>query len=1191
MTRTQRNSNLSIPAAIAAVLAVTAISSATQPIGISIKAGATKAWQAGLPLTKWSTVTLRHGNLITTVPIADWSGTGPDVQLNLYHNSLSTVSGLTTQPASDYNLGKGWTHSYGGQVFTLSESLVRVLEDDGTLKDFAWNASTQTWTPPPGYYDKLVGGQTGWTLTYPDQSTRHFDSDGRLTSVRDASGSTVTVNYTSDPDKRIDYLQDARGRRVTFGVQDGLLTTLTLPWRTGGWTRTFTLTYSGGNLSAVADPMSFTREFLYDTAGRIKDVTDQNGHKSLIAYTKGVPRSVNDPEPFEAQVQKLFYDPEPITPATTFTRQYLDRRGKTWVFVFENLETGNLLNVIDPLLHQHTWTYDSVHQPLTYTSPLGKTWTYTFDAGGNLDSVRDPLGHKWSAAYDPVTNNLLNLTPPLDDQGNGNIAKRVTIAYEDAAHPTLPTTITQPAPLDGGSPVVSLLAYYGPSNHPEWIGLLASVNDPNGVLTTFDYDTYGQPKTYREGLLGAQPETTTIRPVTNSNSTEPGGGAAGGSGSAGGGSGSPNPNNWPTGWGCWRYQRVPLTVESEIGSAWGFPPACAVASELFQSGCPSWTYDNSGRVLEQTTCADNPIDSTAPTVKHVLAYDALDRLTSYQRKSHEPFGAPNFHTRNFGYDPDWALGTYERTGPDGDLTRLETDDAGRPTLLERNGTIVTYIFDDADRLAELRNFGNNTRSIWDYDDAGRLASIKHRKADGTTILDLIYQHTPDGLISQITEFGPTGWSATIQYTFDRINRLIRETRTGSSPYDLEYTYDNGGNRRAKTDWLAGLQTTYFYDIDDPQLFGTNHNRIEKYEVRLLADNSLLETTWYGYLRTTYNSVIRETGWVEQVIRKTEESDDYDRTYLMYDTAGRVWITLRDRWQVSEGQPVNCERLAAREYRYDSGRARYLMRDLDPVTLLPANGYAGTWTDYDGATAYGDYTLNSDESVVTTMRYIPGHWEQGATFSAHHGDQIGTSRVMTDADAGTLRRAVYTAFGELVSEDGTAAARYGYAGAWGYETDIATTAPDFNFLHVGERWYDPSTGRFLQRDPIGIDGGLNTYAYVMNSPADGVDPEGASPFDTELERVYRGIRVAERALTQNIHYIRQQTRQQAIRCITMLQKRRDILLRLKNMWYGAPVLPVVVTPLAPRAPSARDIQNHQRTGNFVIDPPWWQDQGT
>ena len=97
-----------------------------------------------------------------------------------------------------------------------------------------------------------------------------------------------------------------------------------------------------------------------------------------------------------------------------------------------------------------------------------------------------------------------------------------------------------------------------------------------------------------------------------------------------------------------------------------------------------------------------------------------------------------------------------------------------------------------------------------------------------------------------------------------------------------------------------------------------------------------------------------------------------------------------------------------------------MRDLDLATLQPSASYAGLWTDYAQDTAYGDYTLSpgaGGPAAATAARYQPGAWERaGDALRVHHGDQIGTSRFMTNASAQTARRAVFTAFGELVMAD-------------------------------------------------------------------------------------------------------------------------------------------------------------------------------
>ncbi len=53
-------------------------------------------------------------------------------------------------------------------------------------------------------------------------------------------------------------------------------------------------------------------------------------------------------------------------------------------------------------------------------------------------------------------------------------------------------------------------------------------------------------------------------------------------------------------------------------------------------------------------------------------------------------------------------------------------------------------------------------------------------------------------------------------------------------------------------------------------------------------------------------------------------------------------------------------------------------------------------------------------------------------------------------------------------------------------------PITGLYHVRNRWYDPVANRFVSEDPIGLAGGINLYAYALNSPTNLRDPMGLDP---------------------------------------------------------------------------------------------------
>jgi len=118
------------------------------------------------------------------------------------------------------------------------------------------------------------------------------------------------------------------------------------------------------------------------------------------------------------------------------------------------------------------------------------------------------------------------------------------------------------------------------------------------------------------------------------------------------------------------------------------------------------------------------------------------------------------------------------------------------------------------------------------------------------------------------------------------------------------------------------------------------------------------------------------------------------------------------------------------------------------------------------------------------------------------DQLGTPRMASDAANHTVWRWDRTdPFGDNAANDD--------ADGDGHHTPVNLRFPGQYFdaetgLHYNTfRDYDPTTGRYVESDPIGLRGGVNTYAYVTNNPISKIDPLGliSIEFIREIGKIY------------------------------------------------------------------------------------------
>ncbi|PRY92076.1 RHS repeat-associated protein [Hasllibacter halocynthiae] len=451
-------------------------------------------------------------------------------------------------------------------------------------------------------------------------------------------------------------------------------------------------------------------------------------------------------------------------------------------------------------------------------------------------------------------------------------------------------------------------------------------------------------------------------------------------------------------------------------------------------------YDGLGRPIEVVTpdyvllyaydARGNLVLAADDDSRVLFAYDERNRLVSTTTDG--TVGPQPAVTLSYAYDPEDRL-----TG-----------------LVAPWGTAFTFGYDGEGRRTSLLSTSGR-ESAYAYVD-GLLGELRHSQS-GAPLTDLAYFHAPDGQLLEIVDSLDPARSETLSY--DALDRLIQVAEgipagEGGVPIPVEdYAYDEEGNRLASH--LSALHVSNDHnqlleDEDYTYAYDARGNR----ESRSAKADGAVETY-------SYDSQNRLVGYASDAGTARYAYDALDRR-IAREVDGAVESYVLDPWSPD---PVAND--VALDFESVGGGTPTLLRrwTFGPRVDEPleVESYAGTGP---GAGA-------------------PGTGPGSGTVTSLLASRLGSILLAVNVATGSVAmEAEYDAFGARTYLQGSdqTAPRYGYTGR---EHD-----EESGLTYYRARHYDPRTGTFLQRDPIGFAAGdLNTYAYVWNDPYGWTDPSG------------------------------------------------------------------------------------------------------
>jgi len=765
---------------------------------------------------------------------------------------------------------------------------------------------------------------------------------------------------------------------------------------------------------------------------------------------------------------------------------------------------NDLTAVVDARGGRATIALNAWGKPVSVTDPGGQRTRYQYDAEGNLVGLVDAAGARTELEYDPRWQLPVALTDPagaatrLDYDAAGNLIRRtdagggVTTYNHDERGLVVRIVDAlggrQHFSYDEAGQVIAQTDCLGAVTRRSWDarGNLLSVEQPDGSRTTFAYDPDGRMTrvTYPDGAAESYTYDALGRLVRH--------------------------------------------VDAEgHATSWELAPDGLVLSRTDALGHRlSYQYDAARRLVVLT-------DENGAHYR--FAYDANDNVVAEQ----------GFDGRviRYVFDPSdrlierQELGTH--AGPGVDLspdnlpellrTRYARDPVGRMIekiagrARDKRSLRTQYAYDAAGRL--VLGVSPGGRVDFAYDALGRLVGETSLSQGRTQTVQYRYDALgnrvetvlPDGRRVQQHYYGPghldrvsldgkviseferdvlqretvrSQGALRSYFDYDAMGRRVGQRARedgGAGPEFIarHYVYDRNGNLQASTDHRFG-QIAYQYDalgrltranaerfafdpahnLVDPGAAPVRGNRVLRFEDKRFAYDT------HGNLvekRIGEHTVLRFAYDPEHRLETAEVTRNglTQQIHYGYDAFGRrTW--KRDRFGLTE-------------FLWDGNRLLQELRRSRCFTYLYEPGSFVPLAQLESAAAAN----TAEPDAPAAVRYF-------------HNDNIGTPREVSESDGRISWRASYRAWGNTVQVEypdlapATAAALQADPQAEPLHQPLRFQGQYFDAetgLHYNRfRYYDPDVGRYISQDPLGLAGGLNTFAYAAN-PTVWMDPLG------------------------------------------------------------------------------------------------------